>query len=171
MTKEEIRWMILGKLKLPEDAVVWDIGAGTGSVSIECARQCPFGQVYAVEKDETALELIKKNKEKFHTYNLKIVPGQAPESLRTLPAPTHVFIGGSGRALEAIIDEISSIGGGITVMAACVTVETAAQAVACFKKLADVQMIQAGICRSRPLGGYHIWDSNNPVTLMFGKTV
>lgn len=171
MTKEEIRWIILGKLKLTKDAVVWDIGAGTGAVSVECARQCPFGQVYAVEKDEKALELIEKNKKKFHAYNLKIVPGQAPESIRTLPVPTHVFIGGSGRAIEAIIDEVIGAGPGITVMAACVTVETTAQAAVCFKKLEDVQMIQAGICRSRPLGGYHIWDPHNPITLMVGRTV
>lgn len=79
MTKEEIRVLILHKMKLHPDDVVWDIGAGTGSVSIECARQVPFGTVHSVERNETAVKLIYKNKEKFSADNLFIYEGDAAE--------------------------------------------------------------------------------------------
>ena len=79
MTKSEIRAVCLSKLQLPEDAVCWDIGAGTGSVSIEMALQAWRGQVYAVECREDALELLRENRHRFGAENLKIVPGTAPE--------------------------------------------------------------------------------------------
>ena len=96
MTKEEIRVLILHKMKLHADDIVWDIGAGTGSVSIECARQAPFGEVHAVERSEKAIELIRKNKEKYSVEHLHIYHGDAAEEVKKLPVPDKVFIGGSG---------------------------------------------------------------------------
>ena len=98
MTKEEIRMDNLGKLKLTKDAVVWDIGGRNRCCLCRmCQTMSPLDRSMQLEKDEKALELIEKNKKEIHAYNLKIVPGQAPESIRTLPVPTHVFIGGSGQ--------------------------------------------------------------------------
>lgn len=172
MTKEEIRWLILGKLSLTPVSVMWDIGAGTGSVSVECARQCPFGHVYAIERHKEAVALIKKNKEKFCIQNMTIIEGMAAEKIETLPVPTHVFIGGSGRELEKIIEKIKNLGAGITVMAACVTVETLAEAVTCFKDgFADFTMVQAAVGRSRTLGDYHMIENNNTVTLVSAVTL
>jgi len=171
MTKEEIRWTIIGKLKLSPDSVVWDIGAGTGSVSVECARQCPFGQVYAVERYEDAAALIEKNKEKFQTENLFTVRGMAAEEIRRLPRPTHVFIGGSGREMSEILAYIKTLGSGISVMASCVTVETLAEAVQLLKEgFVQYGLVQLNVSRGRTLGSYHILDSNNPVTLVWAKT-
>ena len=101
MTKEEVRCISLSKLQLSADAVLYDIGAGTGSIAVECARQSITGSVYAIEQNEQALELLKENKRKHRAWNLEIVAGQAPEALEGLPVPTHAFIGGSGgRLLE-----------------------------------------------------------------------
>ena len=94
MTKEEVRTVSLSKLRLQEDSVCYDVGAGTGSVSVEMALRAWKGQVYAIEKKEDALALLKENRRKFATDNLEIVPGTAPEAMVELPVPTHAFIGG-----------------------------------------------------------------------------
>ena len=171
MTKEEVRWTILGKLKLTPDAVVWDIGAGTGSVSVECARQCTFGQVYAVERQADAVALIQKNKEKFHLENLNVIQGDALEQLENLPKPTHVFIGGSGRELPEILEKIKKLDKGIKVLASCVTVETLATASECLQNgFVAFDMVQLCVSRSKKIGNFHILDSNNPVTLIWALT-
>ena len=89
MTKSEVRSICLSKLRLTPNAVCWDVGAGTGSVSIEMARLCADGTVYAIEKSERALALLEQNKEAFSASNMQIIPGSAPEVCRDLPAPTH----------------------------------------------------------------------------------
>lgn len=171
MTKEEVRWTIIGKLKLTPDAVVWDIGAGTGSVSVECARQCPFGQVYAVERQADAVALIEKNKEKFRLDNLHVISGDALRLLENLPKPTHVFIGGSGRELPGILEKIKKLDKGIQVLASCVTIETLTSASQCLQEgFEDYDMVQLCVSRSKTIGSYHILDSNNPVTLIWAKT-
>ena len=83
MTKREIRAQVISSLRLAPDSVVWDVGAGTGSVTVECARQCPLGQVYAVERDEDALSLIRQNIARFHLQNATVVPGSAPDGFFT----------------------------------------------------------------------------------------
>lgn len=171
MTKEEIRWIIVGKLGLTPSSVVWDIGAGTGSVSVECARQCPFGYVYAVERFKEAAALINKNKEKFGLCNLTVIEGMAADAIDTLPVPDAVFIGGSGRELKKITEKIKKLRPGVRVIAACVTVETLAEAVVCFKEgFNDFSMVQAAIGHSRTLGEYHMIENNNTVTLVSAVT-
>lgn len=171
MTKEEIRWIAVGKLGLEASSVVWDIGAGTGSVSVECARQCPFGHVYAVERYEEAAALIQKNKDKFGLKNLTVIQGKASEKIGELPVPTHVFIGGSGRELSEIIQKIKVLGAGIKVMVSCVTIETMSEAAGLLKTgFRDFDMANISVSRSRALSDYHIWDSNNPVVLMWAVT-
>ncbi len=101
MTKQEIRCISLAALALKQDTILFDIGAGTGSVSIEAARLACAGQVYAIEKKAEALQLIEKNTRKLQAPNVYIVPGTAPEVLEELPDPDRIFIGGSGGEYEA----------------------------------------------------------------------
>ena len=103
MTKSEVRSICLSKLRLTPNAVCLDVGAGTGSVSIEMARLCADGTVYAIEKNERALALLEKNKEAFSASNMKIIPGPAPEACRDLPAPTHAFLGGTSGSVRDIL--------------------------------------------------------------------
>lgn len=167
MTKEEVRAIIIQKMRLEPDSIVWDVGAGTGSVTIEAARFCPFGEVYAIERSEGALELIEKNKEKFHVPHVKIFAGTAREEIKKLPCPDVVFIGGSGGDLELIIEHLASFKKTIKVVVSAVTVETLAQACHCLSKYnKDYEMTQISIGKSRKLGNYHIMDNNNPVTLL-----
>ena len=140
-------------------------------MSVECARQCPFGQVYAVERQADAVALIGKNKEKFHLDNLHVISGDALRLLENLPKPTHVFIGGSGRELPGILEKIKKLDKGIQVLASCVTIETLTSASQCLQEgFEDYDMVQLCVSRSKTIGSYHILDSNNPVTLIWAKT-
>ena len=166
MTKEEIRILILHKMKLHPDDVVWDVGAGTGSVSIECARQVPFGTVHSVERSETAVKLIYKNKEKFSADNLTVYEGDAAETVAKLPEPDKVFIGGSGKEMSQILETIAAFPKKIKVVISAVTIETIAETNELLGKYApDFDVIQAIVGRGRKIGSYHIMDTNNPVMI------
>lgn len=169
MTKEEIRVLILHKMKLHPADVVWDVGAGTGSISIECARQVPFGEVHAVERNDLAISLIGKNKEKFSTDNLHIWQGDAAEEVKKLPVPTKVFIGGSGGKLNQIMEVIAGFDSPVQVTISAVTIETIAEANEILGKYdPDYDIIQATVGRGRKIGSYHIMDTNNPVMIFTG---
>lgn len=166
MTKEEIRVLILHKMKLHPDDIVWDIGAGTGSVSIECARQAPFGFVHSVERNENAVKLIYKNKEKFSTDNVIVYKGDAAEIAKKLPEPDKVFIGGSGKEMSQILEIIAAFPKKIKVVISAVTIETIAETNELLGKYdSKFDVIQATIGRGRKIGSYHIMDTNNPVMI------
>mgnify|MGYP001850991342 FL=1 len=171
MTKEEIRVLILHKMKIHPDDVIWDIGAGTGSVSVECARQATFGQVHSVERDEAAVHLIEKNRDKFELDNLFIYQGDAAERTADLPVPDKVFIGGSGGKLGEIMKNIAAFDREIRVTVSAVTLETIAEAGEILGNYdADYDVIQATVGRGRKIGSYHIMDTNNPV-MIFTATI
>ncbi len=164
MTKEEIRVLILHKMKIHPDDIIWDVGAGTGSVSIECGRQAPFGEVHSVEKNEMALSLIAKNREKFGVDHLKIHAGDAAQVAGTLPEPTKVFIGGSGGKMHEILEVIAAFPKKVRVVVSAVTLETISeveQEIGSYDP--DYEVIQATVGRGRKIGRYHIVDTNNPV--------
>lgn len=169
MTKEEVRTLALSKLRLNEDSVVWDVGAGTGSVSIECALSCPAGRVFAVEKKEAALALLAENKARFHASNLTIVGGTAPEALEELPAPDRVFLGGTSGELSEILDVIFRKNPAARVVCTAVTLETVAEAARLFAGLEGADMVQVSATRTRQAGRYHLMDAQNPVWIFSGE--
>ncbi|MGN8896124.1 precorrin-6y C5,15-methyltransferase (decarboxylating) subunit CbiE [Flavonifractor sp. HCP28S3_F3] len=169
MTKEEVRTLALSKLRLNEDSVVWDVGAGTGSVSIECALSCPAGRVFAVEKKEAALALLAENKARFHASNLTIVGGTAPEALEELPAPDRVFLGGTSGELSEILDVIFRKNPAARVVCTAVTLETVAEAARLFANLEGADMVQVSATRTRQAGRYHLMDAQNPVWIFSGE--
>lgn len=169
MTKEEVRTLALSKLRLNEDSVVWDVGAGTGSVSIECALSCPAGRVFAVEKKEAALALLAENKARFHASNLTIVGGTAPEALEELPAPDRVFLGGTSGELSEILDVIFRKNPAARVVCTAVTLETVAEAAHLFAGLEGADMVQVSATRTRQAGRYHLMDAQNPVWIFSGE--
>ena len=124
MTKSEVRAVSLSKLELRPDSVLWDIGAGTGSVSVEASFFLPDGQVYAVEKKPEALELIRKNVEKFRRENVTAVAGEAPDVLRGLPDPTHVFLGGTSGRMREILDALRRRNPAVRVVANAISLES-----------------------------------------------
>ncbi len=161
MTKEEIRSVSISKLKLTKDAVVYDVGAGTGSVSVEIAGYCTEGKVYAIETNEEAVELIRKNAQKFCVDNLEVVPGLAPECLKDLPAPTHVFLGGTKGNLKEIVELIRSKNPETRFVMNVITPESLAQALEF-----GGEIVQMQISRGRVAGHYHLMTAENPVYII-----
>lgn len=163
MTKSEVRAVCLSRLALPQNAVVWDIGAGTGSVSVEMALQAPAGQVYAVECREDAISLLRENRLRFGADNITVVPGIAPQVCAELPAPTHAFIGGSGGSLRAVIDLLLAKNPHVRIVATAVSLETLAELTACMDRFAQSQVVSLSVARSRALGAYHLMNGKNPI--------
>ncbi len=168
MTKSEIRSISLSKLELEKDSVIYDVGAGTGSVSIEMALQASEGVVYAVEKKAEALDLIEKNKKKFGAANLRLVAGLAPQALEALPVPTHAFIGGSSGNLKEIMELLLKKNPGIRMVINAISLETVAEALDCIKTLPVFRqdVVSVSVSRSRKLAGYHMMMGQNPVYII-----
>ncbi len=176
MTKSEVRSISLSKLALSQDSVVYDVGAGTGSVSIECALAAFEGRVYAIEKEEDAAALTSENARKFHADNISVICGRAPEALSSLPAPTHAFIGGSSGELRDIIELLLRKNPDVRIVINAVTLETQAEAEACVKAFSFdySETVSVNIARARKLGRYHMMTAQNPVsviTLQGGRIV
>lgn len=167
MTKREVRCCALSRLELTSDAVCWDVGAGTGSVSIEMALLARRGKVFAIERNESALALLAENRRKFHVSNLEIVPGRAPEACRELPAPTHVFIGGSAGGLREIVSLVLEKNPAARLVMTAVTLESAAEMTGIMKKFAfmEADAVCLNAARSRTAGPYHLMTAQNPVYL------
>ena len=166
MTKEEVRVISLCKLKPVQDGIIYDIGAGTGSVSVECARLCPKGTVYALEQKENACRAIALNKEKFRLKNLEIIQGTAPQGLRELPSPTHVFIGGTGGHLQEIYDALAEKKTEIRVVLTAVTLETVSEmTILAQKEHLEPEIVQISVSKAKEMGDYHLMMGQNPVTI------
>ena len=171
MTKSEIRSISLSKLQLRPGDVVYDVGAGTGSVSVEMALQACEGSVYAVECNEEALSLIRQNAERFGVWNLKAVAGKAPEALRDLPAPDRAFIGGSKGNLAEILALLAQKNPEIRVVINAITLETMTEAISSFQKLGfeDIDIVQIFAAHGKAAGNYHMMQGQNPVFIISGE--
>ena len=170
MTKFEVRCAAVSLLRTKPGGVVWDVGAGTGSVSVEAALANPGGAVYAVEMKGEAAELIRRNREKFGAWNLVPVEGAAPGALEELPAPDSVFIGGSTGNMPEIFALIREKNPAARVVVSAISLETLAQAVDCFAKfgLQNTEISQIMAARAREAGRYHLMMGQNPVYLISG---
>ena len=165
MTKRDIRIAALARLELKRDDLCWDIGAGTGSVSIEMSRQCPYGRVYAVEKQEEALALLEENRKLHHADNITIISGTAPESCRELPAPSHVFIGGSSGKLREIIGLAREKNPRVRIVAAAIALETVSELEECRKAFQCSEVTCLTAAQGQKIGDYTLMQGQNPVYL------
>ena len=165
MTKSEIRGLSVAKLRLDSDSVVYDVGAGTGSVTIEMALAAHEGWVYAIEKEDAAADLIEENKLKFRTQNIDVIRGLAPEAMEDLPAPTHAFIGGSSGNLKQIVESLLNKNPHIRMVINAVTIETAGEIADTVKQLdlVEEELINVSVTRTRKVGRYHLMDAQNPI--------
>ena len=167
MTKQEVRAAALAKLAVRPTDTIWDVGAGTGSVSVELALAASAGQVYAVECDPEACALIQKNREKFFAYILTLIEGKAPEALDALPAPDAVFIGGTKGNMDAVIDVVLHKNPDARLCIAAIALETLQEAVAALTAHGlTAQVTQIAVSRSRTAGSLHLLMANNPVFLI-----
>ena len=167
MTKSEVRAVSIAKLRLTRDSVVYDIGAGTGSVSVEAALNCPEGQVYAIECREDAADLIEKNIQRFALRNLTVVRGMAPTALDGLPAPTHAFIGGSGGSMAEIIQALLDVNPRVRIVVNAIALESVGELADAATRFGfdDCEIVQLTLARSRRAGRYHLMTGLNPITI------
>ncbi|HWR73980.1 MAG TPA: precorrin-6y C5,15-methyltransferase (decarboxylating) subunit CbiE [Nitrospirota bacterium] len=170
ITKDEVRAVAIHSLRLQERGVLWDIGAGSGSVGIEAARLFPGLTVIAVERDEVQVGHLKANVAKFDIRNIEIVQGLAPDVLGVLPNPDRVFIGGSGGQLGAIVEHASAkMPSGVIVINAA-TLETLQEGVDALERsgfMIDVSEIS--VSRSKPVAGKRLMIAMNPVFIVKGR--
>ena len=168
MTKSEVRSVILSRMAPAKDAVIYDVGAGTGSVSIQLAKKAIDGTVYAVEKNPEGLSLIHKNKVHFHVSNIRPVHGEAPEALRDLPAPDLAFVGGSGGSLRPILETIWEKNPAARVVVSAITINTVAECMACMQAFSDhpAQILQVQVSKGKKAGHYQMMEGQNPVYIV-----
>lgn len=170
ITKEEIRAITLAKLRLKDNGILWDIGAGSGSVAIEAGRIAKNGKAYAIEKNAERIDLIKKNIKRFGVTNVDIIHGKAPDILNDLRSPDSVFIGGSSGRLKAILEVCCkrlNTNGRIVINA--ITLDTLKSATDSLKWLGmPFDVISVNIARSKDIADSIFFEAQNPVYIISG---
>lgn len=171
MTKQEVRAVALAKLRLTATDTVWDVGAGTGSVSIEAALVARAGSVWAVERNAAGVRLIRENADAFGCGNVHAVPGVAPEALAKLPVPDAVFVGGSAGELPSIVEAALEKNPQVRLCVPCVTVETLTEACALLSgsRFKGFEACQVSAARAEAVGSHHLMKAQNPVFLVSAR--
>lgn len=172
MTKKEVRLMILGALALQEKQIVWDIGAGTGSVSIEIARLVNSSEIYAIEKTAIGVSLIEENCKRFQVNNVNIIHSLAEKVIKDLPNPHRIFIGGSGGNLQLLLhiikNKINSEG---KIVIALATIENLNEALQWFKEnYWHYEILNLQISKSLNIGKNTRFNPLNPVNIITGNS-
>ena len=170
MTKEEVRWTACGRLAVQPRDTVWDVGAGTGAMTLELARRACDGIVYAVERSEDALSLLDENRRKLGGYNVQIIAGRAPEALETLSAPDCVFVGGSGGGMCRILALAKEKNPAVHVVVTAIALETLEEARHALLDLgfANVEVSQLAASRGKAVGPHTMMTALNPVFILSG---
>lgn len=170
MTKSEVRCAVISKLEIGRDDVCWDIGCGSGSVSVEMAMQCENGTVYAVDKNETAVRLTEQNSRRFACDNIQVIESDASHAAETLPVPDCVFIGGSGGELEKIINLAYNKNSSVKLVVTAVSLETLTDCMAIFEKLGlTAEITQIAVTRTKKIGSHTMLSAENPVYIVKRK--
>ena len=169
ITKAEVRAVSLYHMRIRRDGVIWDVGAGSGSVALEAAMIAHDGMAYAIERDEARLDIIRRNIANLGPQNVEVVPGEAPGALHSLPDPDSVFVGGSGGHLVDILDDVASrLNPSGRIVVNVVAMERAVGAMNRLKSLGlqtDIVTISASRGKLMPDGGTRL-EALNPVFIV-----
>ncbi len=169
MTKSAVRGAAVSSLHIAKEATCWDIGCGTGSVSVEMAFCCPEGRVCAVDKNETAVSLTKENARHFSCDHIRVLHGEAPAVLHDLPTPNCVFIGGTGGVLSPVFEMIFKANPSAAIAVTAVTLETLYEAQSAFQRYdGHYEITQLSVSPLRKIGSHTMFQAQNPVFLIAG---
>lgn len=171
MTKEAVRTLAVARMEVAPEHTVWDVGAGTGSVSCALAMAAFRGQVFAVEREVDAVALIEENRAAFGLSNLHVVLGEAPKALLDLPKPDRVFVGGSGGEMEEIFRAALAKNPAVRICLTAVSLESLTQGLRVFEGLGlqNVDVTQLTAAQAKKLGSYHMMLGQNPVYILSGE--
>jgi precorrin-6Y C5,15-methyltransferase (decarboxylating) len=170
MTKSEVRAVCLSKLALSPNDIAYDIGCGTGSVTIEMAFSAYDGKVYAFDKNEEAIALLEQNCQKFHLDNVEPLCGLAPECLKGLPVPDVAFIGGSSGNMEEIVSYLHGTNNEMRFVITAVTIESAMAGLDSLKNVGIIgDIVQVAVSKGRQIGDLHMLMAQNPIFIISGS--
>ena len=172
MTKSEVRCIAVSKLNIKSDSVVWDIGCGTGSVTLETAYRCPDGKVFSFDKKHEAATLTAENARLFSCDNISVTEGECPEILTDIAAPDKVFIGGSSGNMSGIFEAVHAQNPCADVVVTAVSLETLNEAIECFERFGVLpEIVQVSASRTRKLGTHTMLQAQNPVFIISGRLI
>lgn len=167
MTNESVRSVIMSRLDMSNDSVLWDIGAGSGSISVSAGNVFPYCEIHAVDFNPKSAQLISRNAAKFHLHNIAVHNSRALEVIDDLPEATHIFVGGAGGELSGIFERISAMKHNVRVIIACVTLETLTEAYTLMKCYANFEAVQVSASTSKSLApSLTMLKAHNPVTIL-----
>lgn len=170
MTKSEVRAVCLSKLSLSPTDIAYDIGCGTGSVTIEMAFSAYEGKVYAFDKNEDAIALLEQNCQKFHLDNVDGICGLAPECLKDLPVPDVAFIGGSSANMDEIVSYLHGINDKMRFVITAVTLENAMAGLDSLKNVGiRGDIVQVAVSKGKQIGDLHMLMAQNPIFIISGS--
>ena len=171
ITKREVRLLSLAYLQLQAGDTLWDVGAGSGSISIEAARLSPTLQAFAIEQSETAQKHVQENIAKFRLSKVKVIAGSAPDVFSALPNPDAVFIGGSGGRLEEILTQsVERLKPGGRLVMNCITIETFSRGWTMLERLGlDPRATNVQLSHSKPLANLHAMEPDSPIFILRGQ--
>ena len=169
MTKSEVRAVCLSKLSLSPKDIAYDIGCGTGSVTIEMAFSAYDGKVYAFDKNEEAISLLEQNCQKFHLDNVEAVCGLAPECLKGLPVPDVAFIGGSSGNMDEIVNYLYGINNEMRFVITAISLENAMAALDSLKSIGiEGDIVQVAVSKGKKIADLHMLMAQNPIFIING---
>ena len=171
MTKEEIRALALRQLEIQPTDIVYDIGAGTGAMAVEMARQAWEGRVYAFEMKDAACDLIRQNREKFGAHNLSVIHAAVPDGLQGPPVPDKVFIGGSSGRFDAILHSLINMNPNVQVVANAISPQSLNAILTAFETHGVIvsDMVCANIAKAKKIGRHDIMTAHNPISIISGS--
>lgn len=170
MTKAEVRALCVAKLAIGAGDCCWDIGCGTGSVSVEMALQCTNGTVFSVDKKAEAVALTEANRKKFGCDNIEIFHSTVEEAIETLPAPDCVFVGGSSGSLDEVIRAAAAKNPHVKIVVTAVSLETLQQCTTIFDMLGfESEITQIAVTRTRKVGSHTMLSAENPIVIIKRK--
>ena len=169
MTKSEVRAVCLSKLSLSPDDIAYDIGCGTGSVTIEMAFSAYDGKIYAFDKNEEAISLLEQNCQKFHLDNVEAICGLAPECLEGLPVPDVAFIGGSSGNMDEIVKYLYGLNSHMRFVITAISLENAMAALDSLKSVGiDGDIVQVAVSKGKKIADLHMLMAQNPIFIISG---
>jgi cobalt-precorrin-6B (C15)-methyltransferase len=172
MTKRETRLLLVSHLRLQPDSILWDIGAGTGTIPVEIGLLCPKGKIIAVERDEDVASLIRRNCDRFAVKNVDIIQGSAPECLEDLPQRPHRVCIEGGRPikpiLQAIWEKLQPQGRVVATAASLESLYTISET---FSELQvrNIEVVQSVVNRLETRGSHQVFAALDPVFLLSGE--